>query len=66
MTTVYTDRLGPFDLRVFPDRDWLVVTRHGHNGSVNSLGMTSAELTDAVSLLNTGHAWLADNHNYST
>lgn len=57
----HTTTLGNLELKVMPDRDWAVLTRK-HNGTVNSVGFTSADLADAVALLHTAGDWLADRY----
>lgn len=51
--------LGHMHVRVFPDRNWLVLSRD-RGGQTNTLGITTEDLTDAVALLRTADAWLAD------
>ena len=55
----HVQQLGPFSLRAFPHRNWLVFSRH-HNGTVNSVGLSGDDVADAVALLRTGGDWLAD------
>lgn len=55
----HVQQLGPFSLRAFPRRNWLVFSRH-HAGATNSVGMSGDDLADAMALLRTGGDWLAD------
>jgi hypothetical protein len=55
----HTLALGQLSLRVFPDRNWLVLAKH-KNGQVNTVGLSGDDLVDAAALLNTAAAWLAD------
>jgi len=55
----HVQQLGPFSLRAFPHRNWLVISRHGA-GATNSMGLSGDDVADAVALLRTGGDWLAD------
>lgn len=55
----HVQQLGPFSLRAFPKRNWLVISRHGA-GATNSMGLSGDDLADAMALLRTGGDWLAD------
>lgn len=58
--TVYSEKIGNLELHVHTGRDWCVLTRL-HNGTRNSLGVTSADIPAALALLQTAADWLADN-----
>lgn len=57
----HTTTLGNLELKVMPERDWAILTRQ-HNGIKNSVGLTSADLADAVALLQTAGDWMAGHY----
>lgn len=54
----HTLTLGQLGLRVFPDRNWIILSRK-HNETVYSLGINGDDLADCFALLRTAGDWLA-------